>query len=222
MPMPAPRPPACIWVSLSTTAGDDLFLYNKLGVLVDSVVFGRQLPDLSIGRVGHDDAWCLTVPTLGQDNVAQPLGDAGAVKINEWLAVAKTVSAASFIELYNPQVEPVDLSGMYLTDGPATLPVENRIGPLSFLAGTGYAVFLADKSNNAGHVGFRLSATGGKIRLFDAQTKEVDNVVYGAQMADVSQGRVPDGASTIAFFSTPTPGAANLGLPKVLTSVALP
>ena len=66
--------------------GDSLFLYNTLGVLVDSVTFGPQLTDLSIGRVGPDDAWCLTIPTLGQANVAQPCGDAGGVKINEWLA----------------------------------------------------------------------------------------------------------------------------------------
>ncbi len=77
---------------------------------------------------------------------------------------------------------------MYLTDGPATVPAENRIGPLSFLAGTGYAVFLADESNKPGHVGFRLSSAGGTIRLFDAQMKEVDNVVYGVQTADSVPG----------------------------------
>jgi hypothetical protein len=198
--------------------GDNLFLYNKLGVLVDSVTFGPQLTDLSIGRVGPDDAWCLTIPTLGQTNVAQPCGAAGGVKINEWLAVAKTVSAGSFIELYNSSVEPVDLSGMYLTDGPATMPAENRIGPLSFLAGTGYAVFQADDSNKPGHVGFRLSSAGGTIRLFDAQMKQVDNVVYGAQLADISQGRAPDGASTITFLPVPTPGAANVPMPKVVTT----
>jgi hypothetical protein len=191
--------------------GDGLYLYNKLGVLVDSVEFGRQLADLSIGRVGYEDAWCLTVPTLGQDNVAQPLGDPGNVKINEWLAGAKTVSAGSFIELYNPEAEPVDLGGMVLTDGPATLPAESRIGPLSFMAGNGYALFQADKSNSPGHVSFRLSTAGGTIRLFDAQAKEIDTIVYGSQTVDVSQGRTPDGASKIDFFPSPTPGAANPG-----------
>lgn len=198
-------------------AGDSLYLYNKLGTLVDSVTFGRQLPDSSIGRVGREDTWRLTFATLGQDNAAQPTGDPGDVKINEWLASAKTVSAGSFIELYNPASDPVDLGGMYLTDGPATLPVSSRIKSLSFLAGNGYAVLQADKSNSPGHVNFRLSTTGGTIRLFDAQAKEIDKVVYGPQTTDVSQGRAPDGGSKIDFFPLPTPGAANPGGPTVVT-----
>ena len=34
--------------------GGDLYLYNKSRVLVDSVEFGRQTADLSIGRVGYE------------------------------------------------------------------------------------------------------------------------------------------------------------------------
>jgi len=201
-----------------SAAGDGLYLYNKLGALVDSVEFGVQLAGLSIGRVGYEDGWSLTVPTLGQGNVAQPLGDPGAVKINEWLASARTGSSGSFIELYSPATEPVDLGGMYLTGGPATLPMESRIRLLSFLGGNGYALFQADKSSNPGHVSFRLSTAGGTIRLFDAQSKEADKVVYGPQTADVSQGRTPDGAGKIEFFPSPTPGAANPGGPKIVTT----
>ena len=197
---------------------DGLHLYNRLGVLVDSIEFGRQLADLSIGRVGHEDAWRLTVPTLGQVNVAQSLGDPGAVKINEWLARGETGSAGSFIELYNPAAEPVDVGGMYLTDGPATLPVESRIRPLSFMAAQGYAVFQADNSDSPGHVDFRLSTAGGTIRLFDAQANEIDKVIYGVQTPDVSEGRTPDGAAEIEYFSLPTPGAANPGQKPIVTT----
>ena len=138
--------------------------------------------------------------------MAQPLGDSGTVKINEWLASAQAVSAGSFIELYNPDAVPVDFGGTYLTDGPATLPMESRVKPLSFMAGHGYAVFQADNSNSPGHVDFRLSTAGGTIRLFDSQSKEIDRVVYGPQTADASEGRTPDGAGEIEYFPVPTPG----------------
>ncbi|MCX5644236.1 MAG: lamin tail domain-containing protein [Phycisphaerae bacterium] len=185
---------------------------------MDSVEFGRQVADLSIGRVGYEDAWHLTVPTLGQTNVAQPYGDPSVVKINEWLASAQATSAGSFIELYNPGVVPVDLGGMYLTDGAAALPVDSRVQPLSFMAANGYLVFQADGSSGPGRVGFRLSTAGGTIRLFDAQSNEVDKVVYGVQTADVSEGRTPDGAGEIEYFPVPTPGAANPGGRTIVTT----
>jgi hypothetical protein len=198
--------------------GDGLSLYNRLGALADSIEFGRQLADLSIGRLGREDAWRLTVPTLGQTNAVQPLGDPGAVKINEWLARAQGVSVGSFIEIYNPAAEPVDLGGMYLTDGPATLLVDSRIRSLSFMAANGYALFQADGSSGPGRVGFRPSTAGGTIRLFDAQSNEVDKVVYGVQMADVSEGRTPDGAGEIEYFPVPTPGSANPGAKTVVAA----
>ena len=44
--------------------GDDLILRNPAGTVVDSVVFGAQLDNLSIGRLGNGQ-WHLTVPTAG-------------------------------------------------------------------------------------------------------------------------------------------------------------
>ena len=48
------------------TQGGAVYLFDKAGAVVDSVVFGQQLPDLSIGRVGPLGQWHLTAPTLGQ------------------------------------------------------------------------------------------------------------------------------------------------------------
>ena len=69
--------------------GEGLYLYDKPangGGLIDSVVFGPQINDYSIGRVGYDSVWKLTKLTLGSANIAQPLGDPYKLKINEWLA----------------------------------------------------------------------------------------------------------------------------------------
>jgi hypothetical protein len=198
--------------------GDGVYLYDKSGTLVDSVEFGWQLPDLSIGRVGYDDQWGLTVPTFGQANLAVGLGGQDSVVINEWLAKAQVLFTEGFIELYDVSTDPVDLGGMYLTDGAATVPAADKIKPLSFMAGSGYLVFVADKSSEPGHVNFGLSTTGGTIRLFDSQAKEIDKIAYGSQTTDVSQGRTPDGAGKLEYFPLPTPGVANPGSQRIITT----
>jgi len=188
--------------------GDSIYLYDADGRLLDSVRFGLQLADLSIGRMA-DGNWHLTIPTFGQANVAQPLGDPDRLRINEWLAQGAVLFENDFIELFNPCVFPVDLSSLYLTDNPVTQPDKHKIGPLNFIAGGGFAVFTADRSDSPGHVNFRLSADQEIIGLFDSELHEIDKVLYGPQTVDVSEGRAPDGDKRFAFFELPTPGVAN-------------
>jgi len=189
--------------------GEGLYLYDSSGQLLDSVEFGMQLPDLSIGRIGYDGQWTLNVPTFGRANIAYPLGDQNQIRINEWLADGFVLFEDDFIELYNPQTSPVDMSGLYLTDNPVTQPDKCPLGPLSFIAGKGFAVFRADDSNRPGHVDFRLSADNEMIGLFDAGLNQIDMVIYGPQTTDVSYGRVPDGSDDFEFLALPTPGIAN-------------
>ncbi len=200
------------------TEGGGVYLYDKAGALVDAVQYGQQLPDLSLGRVGPAGEWHLTVPTLGQANVARPLGDPRAVRLNEWLASSEVLLSSDFIELYNSHADPVDLGGMSLTDSPTVLACRHIIRPLSFIAGHGYGVFWADDSNEPGHVEFRLAADGGLIALYDTQTKVVDKVYVGAQTTDFSEGRAPDGSTSLAILPLPTPGLANPQVQKTTTT----
>ena len=202
--------------------GEALYLYDRSGELLDSVEFGPQLPDMSIARTGVDGSWRLAVPTPGGANIAQPLGDPATLRINEWLANGEVLFNDDFIELYNPHALPVDLSGLYLTDNPVTQPDRYRLGPLSFVAGGGFAVLRADGRDRPGHVDFRLSADGEMIGLLDAGLNEIDKVIYGPQTTDVSQGRAPDGAESFAFSPLPTPGVANPSSnPTTLTKLTL-
>jgi len=190
--------------------GEGLYLYDSSGQLLDSVEFGLQLPDLSIGRIGNNGGiWTLTVPTFGQANIAHPLGNQKAIRINEWLADGLVLFEDDFIELYNPNTSPVDLTGLYLTDNPVTQPDKYPLGPLSFIAGEGFAVFRADNSNRKGHVDFKLSADNEMIGLFDAGLNQIDMVLYGPQTTDVSYGRAFDGSDDFEFMELPTPGASN-------------
>jgi len=202
--------------------GEGIYLYDRSGTLLDSVEFGLQLPDLSIGRAGHDGQWRLTVPTFGGANVAQPLGDPQTLKINEFLADGLVLFEDDFIELFNPHPAPVDLSSLYLTDNPITQPQKSPLGPLGFIAGEGFCVFIADESSQPGHVDFRLSPDGEMIALLDAGLNEIDKVLYQPQTTDVSYGRVPDGMGNLTFFGLPTPGIANPSSgPPTVTIVSL-
>jgi hypothetical protein len=199
--------------------GDGLYLYDRDGLLVDSVEFGAQLADLSIGRVEPDGLWRLTAPTFGLANVPYPVGGPQGIRINEWLASGKVCFESDFIELYNPHLVPVDLGGLFLTDVPATEPGRHPLGPLTFIAPEGYVAFTADGRTEPGHLRFRLSSDGDMIALFDRTYREIDKVIFAWQTTDVSQGRCPDGADRIEFLPLPTPGLSNGVLPETSVTV---
>ncbi|KKK75165.1 hypothetical protein LCGC14_2876480, partial [marine sediment metagenome] len=203
------------------TDGEGFYLFDTVAnsqTLLDSIEFGRQIPDLSIGRIGHDAAWALTQPTFGQANTAQRTGDPAKLKINEWLADGRMFLADDFIELYNPDPLPVPLGGMFITDDPVGQPDKHMIPPLSFVGSTGYAVFVPDdNADNAGsHLAFKLSVDQELIGLYDTQLREIDKIIYYSQTTDISQGRSPDGERDFEFFTLPTPGVANLPMPGLI------
>ena len=191
---------------------EGLYLYDMPANgnrLIDSIEFGPQIQNYSIGRDSYDRTWKLNKPTFGLPNIAAPLGDPDKLKINEWLAGESVLFADDFIELYNPSPLPVELSGLYLTDNPVTQPDKHMLAPLSFIAAKGFSVFKANEGAGSSDVNFKLSADGEIIGLFNKQLNLIDQVFYGPQTTDVSQGRVPDGSSNYEFFTLPTPGVAN-------------
>ena len=71
--------------------GESVYLFAAAaggGRLLDSITFGPQLTDLSIGRLA-DGEWALTQPTFGAANRAAQLGDPRALRLNEWLAIGE-------------------------------------------------------------------------------------------------------------------------------------
>ena len=193
--------------------GEALFLFDapaQGGGLLDWVSFGLQLADRSIGRLPGGD-WGLTLPSFGGPNIACPLGDPGALRLNEWLTVGRDWVNNDFVELYNPDPLPVALGGWYLSDDPLDDPLKHRIAPLSFIEGRGFVAFEADgdPSQGADHLSFRLASHGGMIRLADSRGAEIDQILYGPQTANVSEGRSPDGSRRIEPLTAVTPGSPN-------------
>jgi hypothetical protein len=194
--------------------GEGVYLSNSLaagGASVDSITFGTQLTDLSIGRLADGVTWGLTQPTLGSANVKAFVGDPSKLKLNEWQAEGVAPFTADFIELYNPDPLPVELTGMTITDRAVGWPTRNAFVPLSFIKGSGFLKLTADGDTTAGanHLNFKLDHDRGEIALFDASKALVDFVFYGPQSTGVSEGLSPDGSAKYTFFNQASPGLSN-------------
>ena len=114
--------------------GSKLVLLNG-STIVDSVSFGPQAPDTSIGRiVNGTGGWQANEPTPGFANTAKTLGSVSNLRINEWMA--SPAYGEDWFEIYNADTNVVAFSGLYLSDTPTT-PDTTKIPALSFIAGKG-------------------------------------------------------------------------------------
>ena len=119
--------------------------------------------------------------------------------ISTWLDPAND-QFQSWFELYNTATCAFDLSGYTLTDELAT-PGKYVIPNGTVVPPSGFLLVWAD--NQAGpqeasgdlHVNFQLNPAGEAIALFVPGRGVVDSLTFGAQGANVSQGRYPDGAA---------------------------
>ncbi len=197
--------------------GETIRLYDAGGNEIDSVKYGAQLANRSVSRLS-DGHWALTQPTIGGANgAALPLGNPSSLRINEWLTDGKRINENDFIELYNPQAQPVALGGLYLTDTIDGGRDRDKITRLSYIDGNAFRVFFADDDESAGadHLNFNLDSTHEPIGLYDSELDLIDMVISGPQTTDVSQGRQPDGSANYALFGLPTPGTSNVDNPGV-------
>jgi hypothetical protein len=196
-----------------SASGEGVYLFHATSnAVLDSVVFGLQLNDLSVGRFGSSGEWKLCTPTFPGANTAKPTGDRQLLRINEWLTSGTPPFAEDFIELYNPSSLPIDFGNCYFTDEPIGVPTRHRVPPLTFINSNSWLALTADGNTEAGadHIGFSLSSDLGEIVLFDPLLSPIDCVSYGPQRPNVSEGRCSDGATRFTFLSVPTPGAPNL------------
>ena len=127
--------------------GDALYLFAPGGGLLDTVTFGLQAVDFSIGRAPGGTNWTLTVPTPGATNLAQNLGDISLVKVNEWMA--NPASGEDWFELFNANPVPVALADHWLSDtlGTPATRMLYLIPKLSFIGIGAYAYRTFDADN---------------------------------------------------------------------------
>ncbi len=130
--------------------------------------------------------------------------DSSVVRINELMPSNHTAvqdpqgEYEDWVELVNLSGEPVDISGMYLTDAHENLrkwqfPVGTVIAPHGRLV-----VWLDEhtKSLEGLHASFKLAVRGEQVLLVDRDEMNnqiLDQVQWPPLRADVAFGRVPDG-----------------------------
>lgn len=211
-------------------SGDTVYLFNSppgLGGIRDSIRFGIQAADFSIGRSSPVSSnWVLNLPTRGTNNIAATLGNPLQLRINEWMANPPP-GDDDWFEIYNPNAQPVAVGGCFLTDK-LNNPLKHRIDDLSFLGANtnAWQKFIADEPatyQGSDHVSFKLDATLEAIGMYSTNGTRIDEIGFTNQLVGISRGRLPDSSSNIvSFVGTASPGDANfLLLPSVVVNEVL-
>ncbi len=182
-------------------SGGQRLVVTSGGAIKDFVAFGAQARAYTIGRTPDGTgAFTLCTPTLGAVNIAVvALGTTAGLRINEWMAAP--AHGDDWFEIHNGDALPVALAGLWLSDTLAT-PKITQIPPLSYIAEKGFADFIADGSNDGNnHANFKLSGSGDNLLLTGTTGGTVlDALAIVSGGANVSRGRLPDGAATIVNF----------------------
>ena len=208
--------------------GESIVLTESDGTtIIDSYTYEAQTSDISMGLLpdgtgdweyfgdGYD-----TSPTPGAANGS---GDAplAILYINEFLASNDDCCTDEYdeyddwFEIYNGGNATIDIGGLYVTDDLEELntwQIPDTDPDLTTIAPREYLVLWADKQMEQGvlHVDIKLSGDGEAIGLSESDgTTIIDSYTFGAQEADISEGRFPDGEDNWQFFETPTPGMPN-------------
>ena len=184
--------------------GEYVSLYSAKGKLLDSLRFGLQIPDHSVGRV--DDTWHLCTPTIGQSNKAVKLGKSSDLRLTEWLSTGTVSSPNEFIEIQNWGTFPVAIAGMTITDNVPHRRSWQPITALSFLDAQQVQAFITDGKPDKGadHLDFRLANEGEVIALLDSQGRPIDFAAFGPQIPGTSAGHNEFGQ--IVYQERPSPG----------------
>ncbi|MEZ4738653.1 MAG: CotH kinase family protein [Flavobacteriales bacterium] len=148
----------------------------------------------------------------------------GQVVVNEVCASNLSTLADNYgefedwFELYNPTGTDVDISGWWLSNR-AGNPLKWQVPAGISVPANGYRVVFASKRNEVVganiHAGFNLNQTEeDHVLLSDAAGTLIDDFAFTPitrTKVGHSRGRTTDGAATWSLFTTPTPGAANVG-----------
>jgi hypothetical protein len=144
----------------------------------------------------------------------------GQLYLNEFMAKNDTALPGpegdypDWIEIYNAGPEAVMLGGYFLTDEPMggdMHQISSAYPDSVTVSAGGYILFYANKGEESSvlNLNFKLSSDGEDLILIAADTTFIDGLIFGAQEADISQGRYPDGTGEWLLMNDYTPGAPN-------------
>ncbi|HYG22244.1 MAG TPA: lamin tail domain-containing protein [Verrucomicrobiae bacterium] len=198
-------------------AGGEIILLNELGGRLLEINYSSTSPwpaaadgaghslVLSHPSYGENDprAWSASAVIGGSPGsldvaVADP---AGAIVINEYLAHTD-LPQRDYIELFNTSTQPVNVSGLWLSDDVDTN--KFRIPNGTMIPAGGFLAF------TDAQLGFSLSSAGETILLVNSnRTRVLDAVTFGGQENGVPTGRHPDGSPYFQRLAGQTVGTPN-------------
>ena len=202
--------------------GVEASVYPWTGMYIDSVesqLIAVPMPGyefvewLETGETNDTISWLPDGDTL-YTAIFQLSSDYSPVVINEVMPSNSNYLEDNFgehddwLELYNPNPYPVNLSNWYLQQDLDAWIIPNG----TVIEGNGYLLFWHDNEQYQGadHTSFKLTNDNNKIvYLFDPAGGLVDNITYPETTTDYSYGRYPNGSGTFATFESPTPRMNN-------------
>ena len=118
----------------------------------------------------------------------------------------------SWIELYNPTEQPIDLAGMYLSDDANNLKRWHLPQDMGSVPANGFmVVWLGSNNIKTTQAPFKLNCEGGTIYLSDSQGTLITSQAYPETMSRTSYARKSDGGEDWGWTAMATPGASNEG-----------
>lgn len=117
-----------------------------------------------------------------------------------------------WFEIQNKSNEPVQVSGLFVSDDPGN-PFKHELGPGLVVPARGQLLLWADEDLGQGaqHVDFKLSAKGESVGLYAPAEigAAIDEVEFGPQLTDNVTARFPNGIGPFRTLFSPSPGANN-------------
>ena len=139
-----------------------------------------------------------------------------AIVINELMAsnagsvMSPAVNFDSWIELYNPTEQTIDLAGMYLSNNENNLTRWQMPNDIGTLPAKGHlVVWLGSNDIKSNQAPFKLNCDGGSIFLSDQNGQLITSMQYPEAKSRTAYARTTDGGEEWGWTATPTPGESN-------------
>ena len=191
-----------------SSGGEEIWLENNKGAIIDDVTFPALEPTQSYGRFpdGSPNWQILSTITKGTSN-SPGIGPVANLKINEIYSTGDATTP-DWVEIFNAGNQSVDLSGWKIYDNggqTGTKPKKEFPVGTSIPAGGFYVIIVDDTATS----GFGLSSSGETVWLEKPNGTVADEVVFPALEVGQSYGRYPDGSDNLQVLYVITPGAPN-------------
>ncbi len=192
--------------------------YYNNSIELDVPADGRLKIGISKTEKIDQDWTCIDNWKLEREETAIA-ATAGSLVINELMAANvdvyrdKSTNYGSWVEIYNPTTDNINLNGLYVSDDVSNLKKHKLSDDYDFIAAHGFTVLDFDHheiwtKNSYRQIDDKLNCDGGTIIISDGTTI-ISRVDYPAALSRISYARTIDGGDTWGTSGNPTPGKSN-------------